>query len=385
MNFEFATAGRIIFGRGASRQLPELARGLGSAALLVVGRDSRRHDTLRQSLDQSGVRCLIFNVNEEPTVDLVDEARERALTESCELVIAVGGGSVIDTGKAVAAMLSHPGEVLDYLELVGGGRTLSRPCAPCIAVPTTAGTGAEVTRNAVLGVPEHKVKASLRSQYMLPQVAILDPELTLSLPPSITAYTGMDALTQLIEPFVSSAATPLTDGLCREGLKGAARSLVAAYRNGTDLSAREDMSAAALMSGMALANAKLGAVHGLAGVLGAYTGHHHGAICARLLPLVMDVNINVLETEHPGHPALDRYAEVAQILTGNPAANARDGLTWVTRTCDELKIPPLPAEHLGPSERGQVIPAAQRASSMQGNPIKLQDELLLDILNRAIG
>ena len=219
---------------------------------------------------------------------------------------------MIDTGKAVAAMLRHPGHVLDYLEVVGGGRTLDRPCAPCIAVPTTAGTGAEVTRNAVLGVPEHKVKASLRSHYMLPQVAIIDPELTRSLPAEITAYTGMDALTQLIEPFVSNAATPLTDGICREGLKRAARSLAAAHRDGADLSRHEDMSAAALMSGMALANAKLGAVHGLAGVLGAYTGHHHGAICARLLPLVMETNINHLRTQHPGHPSLDRYAEVAQ-------------------------------------------------------------------------
>ena len=281
-------------------------------------------------------------------------------------------------------MLSHPGHVLDYLEFVGGGRTLDRPCAPCIAVPTTAGTGAEVTRNAVLGVPEHKVKASLRSHYMLPQVAIVDPELTRSLPADITAYTGMDALTQLIEPFVSNAATPLTDGVCREGLKLAARSLAAAHRDGADLSAREDMSAAALMSGMALANAKLGAVHGLAGVLGAYTGHHHGAICARLLPLVMETNINHLRTEHPGHPSLDRFAEVARILTGDPAADVRDGLTWVQRTCEELKIPPIPSEHLGPSERAQVIPAAQRASSMQGNPVRLPDELLLDVLNRAM-
>jgi alcohol dehydrogenase class IV len=385
MKFEFATAGRIVFGRGSAGQLPDLARQLGGAALLVLGRDSRRHELLIENLGQAGIRSLVFNVVEEPTVGLVDEATKLARGEGCKLVIAIGGGSVIDTGKAVAAMLSHPGHVLDYLELVGGGKTLNHPSVPCIAVPTTAGTGAEVTRNAVLGVPEHKVKASLRSQYMLPQVAIIDPELTLSLPPSITAYTGMDALTQLIEPFVSNSATPLTDGLCREGLKGAARSLVAAYRNGTDLSAREDMSAAALMSGMALANAKLGAVHGLAGVLGAYTGHHHGAICARLLPLVMDVNINTLRTEHPGHPSLDRYAEIARIVTGNPTADARDGVTWVQKTCDELKIPPLPAEHLGPSERAQIIPAAQRASSMQGNPIKLADELLQEILNRAIG
>jgi alcohol dehydrogenase class IV len=385
MMFEFATTGRIIFGRGASQQLPELARAQGRTALLVVGRDGRRYEHLIEGLRQASIQISVFNVAGEPTVGLVDEARELALEADCELIIAIGGGSVIDTGKAVATMLSHPGKVLDYLELVGGGRKLNRPCAPCIAVPTTAGTGAEVTRNAVLGVPEHKVKASLRSHYMLPQVAIVDPELTLSLPPELTGYTGMDALTQLIEPFVSNAATPLTDGVCREGLKLAARSLVAAYRDGAAVSTREDMSAAALMSGMALANARLGAVHGLAGVLGAYTGHPHGAICARLLPLVMEANLNVLRTEHPGHPALDRYAEIARILTGSLAAAAEDGLAWVQQTCNELNIPRLPAEHLGPSERAEVIPAAQRASSMQGNPIGLPDEVLEHVLTRAIG
>ena len=187
-------------------------------------------------------------------------------------MIAVGGGSVIDAGKAVAGLLANPGDVLDYLEVVGGGKPLSRPAVPFLAVPTTAGTGAEATRNAVLDVPEHGVKVSLRSPHLLPRLAVVDPELTLSLPPEVTAYTGMDALTQLIEPFVSNAANPFTDGVCREGLARAARSLAIAYRDGSDLAAREDMAIAALFSGFALANARLGAVHGFAGVLGGATG-----------------------------------------------------------------------------------------------------------------
>ena len=175
MKFEFATAGRILFGSGSSEQLPSLARGLGDMALLVLGGSRRHGEAVSAGLDSLGVRSLIFSVDAEPTTHLVDEAAALARGQGCNLVIAVGGGSVIDAGKAVAAMLAHPGLVLDYLELVGGGKPLDRPCVPCIAVPTTAGTGAEVTRNSVLGVPEHQVKASLRSHYLLPRMAVIDP------------------------------------------------------------------------------------------------------------------------------------------------------------------------------------------------------------------
>jgi alcohol dehydrogenase class IV len=384
MKFDFATAGRILFGCGSSEQLPTLAQGLGSMALLVLGRSRRRGEVLTARLATAGVRSLIFTVDGEPTTHLVDEAAALARTRACDLVIAVGGGSVIDTGKAVAAMLTHPGAVLDYLELVGGGKPLVRHCVPCIAVPTTAGTGTEVTRNAVLGVPEHQVKASLRSHHLLPRLAVIDPELCCSLPPEVTAYTGMDALTQLIEPFVSTAANPLTDGVCREGLLLAGRSLAAAFHDGSDLAARQDMCAAALFSGMALANAKLGAVHGLAGVLGGATGHPHGAICARLLPFVMEANIQALQDGRDGAATLPRYAEVARILTGNPSARSQDGVEWVQSLCTELKIPPLRDAGLTVAECSRIIPTAQRASSMQGNPVRLSDEELLGILENAI-
>jgi alcohol dehydrogenase class IV len=254
---------------------------------------------------------------------------------------------------------------------------------PFIAVPTTAGTGTEVTRNAVLDVPEHKVKASLRSPYLLARLAVIDPELTRSLPPEITASTGMDALTQLIEPFVSNAANPLTDGVCREGLARAARSLAAAHRDGTNLAAREDMAIAALFSGIALANARLGAVHGFAGILGGATGQAHGAICARLLPFVMEANIRAVEER--GDPAtLQRYIEIARTLTGDPEADAWSGVSWVRGLCTEMKIPPLREAGLSVTDCGRLIPLAQRASSMQGNPVKLSEEELRGILEAAL-
>ena len=379
MKFEFATAGRIVFGPGCSRQLPDLAKSLGTKALLVLGRSGRGQQALIADLAQAGVRSVPFHVEGEPTVVMVDQAKDLAMDEECELLIAVGGGSVIDAGKAAAGMLNNPGAVLDYLEVVGGGKPLRRPAMPWIAVPTTAGTGAEVTRNAVLDVPDRRVKVSLRSQHLLPAIAVIDPELTLSLPPAVTAFTGMDALTQLIEPFVSNAANPITDGVCREGLRLAARSLATAFHDGTNLAARTEMSAAALLGGIALANAKLGAVHGLAGVLGGATGHPHGAISARLLPLVMEANIHALQDRPAGSATLARYAEVAQIITADPSARPGDGVAWVNTLCVEFQIPPLRQSGLTAQACAAIVPAAQH-SSMKGNPVSLPDAELLRIL-----
>jgi alcohol dehydrogenase class IV len=383
MTFEFATAGRILFGRGKSQQIPTLARDLGRRALVVLGGSSRGGTTLTAGLADAGVRPLVFNVSGEPTTHLVDQATGIARAEGCDLVISQGGGSVIDAGKAVAVMLGNPGAVRDYLEVAGGGKPLLRPGVPFIAAATTAGTGSEVTRNAVLDVPEEKVKASLRSPHLLARVAVVDFELTVSLPPAITAYTGMDAVTQLIEPFVSSAANPLTDGVCREGLPRAARSLARAYRDGSDLAARENMALVALLGGIALANAKLGAVHGFASVLGGTTGHAHGAICARLLPFVMEANIRAAG-ERGGPSTLERYVEVARVLTGDPEADAWGAVAWVRGLCAEMEIPPLRVAGLTSTDCGRLIPLVQRASSTQGNPVKLSDEELRAILEAAL-
>jgi alcohol dehydrogenase class IV len=273
-------------------------------------------------------------------------------------------------------LLGNGGDPLDYLEVIGSGRSITRPAVPCVAVPTTAGTGAEVTANAVLASPRHRLKASLRSPLMIPRVALVDPELTVSCPPPVTAASGLDALTQCIEPFVSSRATPLTDGLAREGIRLAAAGLRAAYADGTDLAARADMAVCSLLGGIALANAKLGAVHGLAGVIGGIADVPHGMACAALLAPVIEANVRAAR---PGHPALERYFEVARLLTG--AASVQDGLAWIRETLDMLAVPGLAVFGIGPQHAGEVAAKALRSSSMQGNPIPLtQDDLKAVVL-----
>jgi alcohol dehydrogenase class IV len=251
-------------------------------------------------------------------------------------------------------------------------------------MPTTAGTGAEVTRNAVLASPAHRVKVSLRSPLMLPRLAIVDPALTYSLPPEVTASTGLDALTQVMEPYLSNKANPLTDAICREGLRCAARSLRRAYEQGDAPAAREDMALVSLFGGLALANAKLGAVHGFAGPLGGMFPGPHGAICARLLPHVMAINVRALQERAPQSAALRRYDEVAQILTGDARASAEAGVAWVQALCQALNVPPLATYGLAEESFPNLIDKASVASSMQGNPIKLTLEEMEEILRRAL-
>jgi alcohol dehydrogenase class IV len=299
-------------------------------------------------------------------------------------VISLGGGSAIDTGKAVSVLVTNPGKVLDYLEVIGRGQALTKPALPLIAIPTTAGTGAEVTRNAVLGSLEHGVKVSLRSSLMLPKAALVDPELTYPLPPNVTAFTGLDAFTQLVEPFVSVAANPLTDALCREGISRASHSLRNAFFKGDDVLAHRDMSLASLFGGLALANAKLGAVHGFAGPLGGLFPVPHGMICARLLSIVMDVNIHALQQRQPDAPATDRYTEIARLVTGHSHATALDGVKWVEDLCGDLKITCLADYGVTIDAIPALVEMSARSSSMKGNPIQLTSLEMSEILERAI-
>jgi alcohol dehydrogenase class IV len=384
MKFEFATATRIIFGAGTLQQIGPLAAELGKRALLIGGSTPTRLTPLRELLQAQGITTTTLSVPGEPTVDLVLEGVQQARAAACDLVIGMGGGSVIDTGKAIAALLTNPGEPLDYLEVVGRGQALPHPSAPYIAIPTTAGTGAEVTRNAVLGAPEHRVKVSMRSPSMLPTLALIDPELTYGLPPDVTASTGLDALTQCMEPYVSNKANPLTDALCREGMQRAARSLRRAFHQGTDPAARADMAVASLCGGLALANAKLGAVHGFAGPLGGMFPVPHGVVCARLLPPVMATNVRALQERAPDSPMLARYDEIAQIVTGDPTARAAAGVAWVADLGNDLNVPPLSSFGLTAADIPEVVPKAQRASSMQGNPLVLTPEELTQILEQAL-
>jgi alcohol dehydrogenase class IV len=349
--FEFATAGRVLFGAGRSAELPALLAACGSRALVCTGASPGRHAGLLASL---GMPVEVFAVAGEPTVDLARSAAVAAREHGADVVAAIGGGSVIDTGKAAAMLLGNGGDPLDYLEVIGAGRPITRPSAPCVAVPTTAGTGAEVTANAVLASPEHKLKASLRGAPMLPRAALVDPLLAVSCPPEVTAASGMDALTQCLEPFVSPRASPLTDAVAREGIRRAAAGLRRACADGTDLGARADMAVASVAGGMALANAKLGAVHGLAGVLGGTVAVPHGVACAALLAPVIEANVAALRDGAPGHPALARYAEVAALLTGDPGAAIEDGAAWVRQTLALLGMPGLGAFGLVPGQFAEV-------------------------------
>lgn len=389
MRFEFATAARIVFGPGTFREIGPLLvdmlpGGRAVHVLVVSGRSAQDTQPLLDQIADSGLEANAFAVSGEPTVELVQAGTQHARANQCAAVIGFGGGSAIDTAKAVAALLTNPGDVLDYLEVVGRNQPLLHPPVPCIAMPTTAGTGAEVTRNAVLASTAHKVKVSLRSSLMLPRLALVDPELTLDLPPAITATTGLDALTQLIEAFVSLRANPLTDGLCREGIVRAGRSLLRAYRDGRDLAARTDMSVASLFSGLALANAGLGAVHGFAAPLGGMFSAPHGAVCAALLPEVMEINARALRNREPNHPALARYHEIGRLLTGDASAKIEQAVQWVRQINDQLTILPLRTFRMTEADLPALIEKGQKASSMRGNPITLSPDELGEILLRAL-
>ena len=384
MRFEFATATRILFGAGTAKDAAPAAKEMGQRAFFVTGSSRERCRPVADQLASIGVDAVSFPVAGEPDIGLVQRGADLARTAGCDLVIALGGGSVIDAGKAIAALLTNEGAVIDYLEVIGKGRLILRPSAPFIAVPTTSGTGSEVTRNAVLSSHEHRVKASMRSPLMLPRLAIVDPELTYDLPPAITASTGLDALTQLIEPYVSSRANPMTDAFCIEGISRASRSLRRAFECGTDAAARTELAFASLMGGLALANAGLGAVHGFAAPIGGMFAAPHGAVCAALLAPGMAANIRALRERAPGSDFLARHQRVAAMLTGNPAAAPEDGPAFLADLCAELSIPPLRAYGIRASDFPALVERASRASSMKGNPIPLTGTELEAILVDAV-
>lgn len=384
MNFEFATSGEILFGRGVLEEGIRRACAMGKRPLIVTGKSHLRAAPLLEILNKAAVPVRIFSVVGEPTTDDIRTAIGFARTANCDMVMAIGGGSVIDSGKAIAALLTNKGDLFDYLEVIGKGAPLLADPAPCVAIPTTAGTGAEVTRNAVLGSVQHAVKVSMRSAKMLPDLAIVDPALTDSMPPSVTAATGLDALTQLIECFVGNKANPLTDGICREGMGRAAKSLRRVFEDGSDTLARDDMALASLFGGLALANSKLGAVHGFAGPLGGMLPIPHGIICACLLPHVMVANVQALSERMPDSFALARFDEVARILTGDMGAKAADGVAWIEDLCQALEVESLSNYGLHEDHFEQAADKASCASSMKGNPIELSREELIGILEKAI-
>jgi alcohol dehydrogenase class IV len=389
--FDFFSVPHIVFGRGQLARLPELAVASASSPMkrcLVV------HNVPAQTLQRIAEALAAANLSHtpirqpgEPTVADVDRALELARQEACDLVLGIGGGSAIDAAKATAGLLSNGGSALDYMEVVGKGQKIARPAVPWIAIPCTAGTGAEATRNAVIGYPEKAFKASLRSEHLLPRVALIDPELSIPVPPDVTARTGMDALCQCIEAYTSTGANPLTDTLALEGITRAARSLERAYLNGADLDAREDMALAALNSGIALANAGLGAVHGFAAPLGASFPVPHGTVCAALLAPVMAANVEALRAAGGGDK-LARYATIGRRLIGRSEISdeeaIQESIAFVQRLCEDLKIPRLGQFGITPVDVNRIVTLAQKSSSMKFNPVVLPAETLRQVLTSAL-
>jgi alcohol dehydrogenase class IV len=385
MSFEIATATKIVFGDGEASRLGQLTHALvgRAVALYVTGRDASRTQQTQGALIEAGFALRVVTVQGEPTTDHAREAVTIARQVGASVVVAVGGGSALDLGKAVAALVTHEGDPLDYLEVVGKGQPLVRDGLPFVAVPTTAGTGSEVTKNAVLADPKSRVKVSMRSDRMLPRLALVDPLLTTSVPPAVTAATGLDALTQVIEPFVSCAATPFTDGLAREGIVRGARSLRAAFGDGENRDARRDLATTSLFGGLCLANAKLGVVHGFAGPIGGAFDAPHGAICARLLPLAIETNLRAIRAR--GTPAmLARFDELARLLTGRADAIADDAIGFTADLARDLGIPALGTYGVRESDVGALVEKCERASSTKGNPLVLDRTELAALLTRAL-
>lgn len=384
MQIDFATAGRIIFGPRKRNDLAQIAQGMGKKAFLVRSKSQTAALELAEKLKSAGIDCVDYTVQGEPKTTSIQAAVEKARETQCDFVIGMGGGSVIDTGKAVAAMLANHGDLMDYLEVVGLGHKLEQPSRPYIAVPSTAGTGSEVTRNAVVAVPEKNVKVSMRSPYMLPTVALVDPELTYSVPPAVTAATGMDAFVQVIEPYVSHAANPMVDMFCRDAIPLAARSLLAAYQDGANREARNAMSWVSLMGGLSLANAKLGAAHGFAGPIGGMFPAAHGAICAAVIAAVMRVNIRALREREPQSSSLQRYGEIARWVSGDAQAAPEDGTVWMGELCKKLNIPGLAEFGIQVSDFDAIVEKSQHSSSMKGNPLTLTEGELTEILQLSL-
>jgi alcohol dehydrogenase class IV len=383
MQFAFETPSRIVFGPGCRREVRAALKGYSASRVLVVsGKRAERHAWLLDELQSQSIQADVWSVAGEPTVKDARDALVFAREQRVDAVIALGGGSAIDLGKAVAALVTNPGDVLDYLEVVGQGRPLSRPGIPCIAVPTTAGTGAEVTKNSVFEVPEARVKVSLRSPFLLPKLAICDPELTFSVPRDVTAHTGMDALAQVVEPFLSRFASPLTDAMCRDAIVRGSSAILTVFEHLHDLKARTDMMYTSLVGGLALANARLGAVHGLAGPLGGYCHAPHGALCAALLPATLEVNLRAIRDR--GEPRfLDRFTELARLVTERSDARPEDAIEFYVELRLALKIPHLHDLGVSLEQAKSLIPAAQRSSSMKGNPVDLTDRELERILENS--
>lgn len=376
--FEILTAGRVVFGRGRAECAGAAVRAFGSRAILLRGSHPAA-DRLAAALRADGATVEEIRQKGEPLIDDLDAAVARGRALRADIVVALGGGSVIDMGKAVAALIPAARPAMSYLEVVGEGRPLDAAPLPLVALPTTAGTGAEVTKNAVIGVPSHGRKVSLRDDRMLADLAIIDPGLTDDTPRAVTLASGLDAVTQVIEPYLSRRATPFTDALCRDAIP---RGLAALTRlmQAEDKGAREDLALTSMFGGLALANAGLGAVHGFAGVLGGQTGAPHGAICGRLLPGVLRANARAVEGQGGD---ITRQREIAGWI-GAALGVTIDPLDALEARITGWGLPRLAEMGVVADDIPQLVTASRRSSSMQGNPVDLSQEALEAVLHASL-
>ncbi len=373
--FAIAQPKRIRFGRGeAEAAVPEIAS-MGRRAFLVHGRDPSRSEWLRAALERSGLAVAGYACAGEPDLTMLEDAV--AAARQSDLVVALGGGAAIDLGKAIAAIVPAPGGVMDHLEVVGLGKPLAAAPLPFVALPTTAGTGAEVTKNAVVGVPEHRRKVSLRDERMFADLAIVDPSLTDGCPNSVTLASGLDAITQVIEPYLCTRANAYTDALCRSAIPMGLNALLRLMK-ADDPAARDAMAWVSLSGGLALANSGLGAVHGLAGVIGGTTGAPHGAVCGALLPHVLRANAAKVQE---GTPTAQRFHDIFRWLC--EAFEAVDGVSALENWMHAAGLQRLSTQGLGPAEHAAVAEAARVSSSMKANPVSLSVDELTEILGAA--
>lgn len=380
-DFSLSRLPRIEFGSGAISKLPATVRAFGTCALLVTGADSLKRSpfwpVVTEGLEARDVAWRHLPIPGEPSPVMVDEA-VRALREArIDVVVGIGGGSALDAAKAIAGLLKPGNSVMDHLEGVGPELPYVGPATPFIAVPSTAGTGSEATKNAVLSVRgECGFKKSFRDERLVAEVALVDPDLLATCPPAVIAANGMDAFTQLLESYVSSRAAPLTDSLAWGGMKAARDGLLALHADVGDAAARERMAYAALVSGITLAQVGLGSVHGLAAPLGAFFPIPHGVACGTLVAAATRINIEALRAREPNHPALEKYAQVGRLLsrraTLDQAAAHAALIDTLTTWTHELALPTLAHYGVTSGDLPRIV-ANSRCSSMKTNPIRLDD------------
>lgn len=387
-SFKFTTTPRIVFGSGKLNKLPEIIDSFGNSVLLVTGNNSfiqsEPSDKLFAEFENAKIKWKHFIVEKEPTPALIDECIDRFKVQNIDTVVAIGGGSVMDAGKAISAMFKEEGSVKNYLEGVG----IKHPSGnkkSFIAIPTTSGTGSETTKNAVISeIGENGFKKSLRHDNYVPDIALIDPELTLNCPKTITAQSGMDAFTQLLESYVSTNSNPMTDSLAVEGIRKIRDGLKTAMMNGSNLHAREKMAYASMVSGITLANAGLGTVHGFASSIGGKFNIPHGLVCARMMGPVNRLTVEKLRLKEPGSQGLYKYARIGKLFSKDK--NRSDEVyidllvELIEQWTEEFEIRKLSEFGVSESDFSRIV----SVTSNKYNPIALDEDELEESLRRAI-